>query len=120
MPLDAAPSSWLQAAPTLLAVCVVTLVALTLMDRLSRRSSLPLPPGPRGWPIIGNALDFPRRDRGPEFKELGERYGTYHVELDLYRHTQAVAMMCTRQQGHGVSEGVRPTCNRAELIRVGR
>ncbi|KAI0657965.1 cytochrome P450 [Cubamyces menziesii] len=42
----------------------------------SRRSTHPpLPPGPRPLPLLGNALDFPRKHLGRDFRHLSERYG---------------------------------------------
>ncbi|KAG6848816.1 hypothetical protein H0H93_013773 [Arthromyces matolae] len=34
-----------------------------------------LPPGPRGWPIIGNLFDFPKQTRWITFSQWGEIYG---------------------------------------------
>lgn len=43
--------------------------------RTSRRR-LPLPPGPRPLPIIGNVLDMPGKNSGAEYRELSDKYGT--------------------------------------------
>jgi hypothetical protein len=40
-----------------------------------RRTPLPLPPGPRGWPIIGNLLDMPSGDFGKAYTEWVGMYG---------------------------------------------
>lgn len=39
------------------------------------RSAGPLPPGPKGWPIIGNILDMPACDEWVTFAKWGEAYG---------------------------------------------
>ena len=60
----------------------VALVAATVvywkLRRWGRRRSLPLPPGPKGYPIIGNVLDIPR---GLSMWEgtlaLGRQYGEF-------------------------------------------
>ena len=39
------------------------------------RTRLPLPPGPPGFPIIGNALSFPITKPWEAFAEWGARYG---------------------------------------------
>jgi hypothetical protein len=42
----------------------------------ARRRGQPLPPGPPGWPIIGNVLDVPSRDEHVKYAELSKKYGT--------------------------------------------
>ncbi|KAL1943796.1 hypothetical protein VTO73DRAFT_3614 [Trametes versicolor] len=49
--------------------------------RTSRRR-LPLPPGPRPLPFIGNVLDMPRNNTGAEYRELSDKYGDL-VYLDV-------------------------------------
>lgn len=49
-------------------------LALYLVARLARRRSAPLPPGPPGWPLIGNLLDL--RTHGP-YTALGAMSGKY-------------------------------------------
>lgn len=41
---------------------------------LSKRRS-PLPPGPRGYPIIGNVLDMPTDRPWLTFTQWGEKWG---------------------------------------------
>ncbi|KAJ7451064.1 cytochrome P450 [Mycena latifolia] len=54
----------------------IAAVALTLCYRLySRRNALPLPPGPKGWPLIGNVLDMPKSHAWKTFSRWGEIYG---------------------------------------------
>ncbi|KAI0705578.1 CyP450 monooxygenase [Earliella scabrosa] len=48
----------------------------------SRRSSLPLPPGPTPLPIIGNMLDVPQKDMEAGFRKLNKQYGDI-VHLDV-------------------------------------
>jgi len=43
-----------------------------------RRTPLPLPPGPRGWPIIGNLLDMPKGDFGKAYTEWARMYGAWN------------------------------------------
>ncbi|KAI0718536.1 CyP450 monooxygenase [Cerioporus squamosus] len=42
---------------------------------LRRRRGLPLPPGPKPLPILGNFLDLPRKLLASEYYKLHERYG---------------------------------------------
>lgn len=58
----------------LIAVAIYLLVQIISVKR--RSSSLPLPPGPRPLPLLGNLLDFP--NEGPEWLHWAkhkEKYG---------------------------------------------
>ncbi|KAJ7133346.1 cytochrome P450 [Mycena epipterygia] len=41
----------------------------------TRKSTMPLPPGPKGWPIIGNVLDMPKSHAWKTFARWGDIYG---------------------------------------------
>lgn len=64
-----------------LTVLEVTLVAALSVGSLSylifkKASRYPHPPGPRGWPLIGNLLDAPKP--GKEwiaYREMCKKYG---------------------------------------------
>ena len=50
--------------------------------RLARsRSRPPLPPGPKGYPIIGNLLDMPPTHVWEKFGELSKQYGALYIML---------------------------------------
>ena len=40
-------------------VLLVIAASLVLLQRRRRNAKLPYPPGPRGYPVIGNVLDIP-------------------------------------------------------------
>ncbi|KAK7015662.1 cytochrome P450 [Favolaschia claudopus] len=55
---------------------VFGVVALAMWYHLyTRQGSPPLPPGPKGWPVIGNLLDMPRSHAWKTFSAWAEVYG---------------------------------------------
>jgi hypothetical protein len=42
---------------------------------LIKRSGQPYPPGPKGYPLIGNLLDMPSKYGWLKFKKYAEQYG---------------------------------------------
>ncbi|KAI9571621.1 cytochrome P450 [Boletus coccyginus] len=62
------------ATTSVLHVCLSGL-ALYLVNRLVSKRNTPLPPGPSGWPLIGNLLDFPTYAPYRTFAALSGKYG---------------------------------------------
>ncbi|KAF9445086.1 cytochrome P450 [Macrolepiota fuliginosa MF-IS2] len=53
------------------------------MKKPNAYSSLPLPPGPKGWPVIGNLLDMPTEFEWKTYHEWSKKLGTdiLHVSV---------------------------------------
>ncbi|KAG5637386.1 hypothetical protein H0H81_004763 [Sphagnurus paluster] len=56
-----------------LLVATTFFTTLYIFHRL--RNKQKLPPGPPGWPLIGNLLDMPRETTWKTFTEWGQKYG---------------------------------------------
>ncbi|KAF8143310.1 cytochrome P450 [Mycena galopus ATCC 62051] len=55
---------------------ILTAAGLYICYRLYRRTNtLPLPPGPKGIPLIGNVLDMPKSHAWKTFAQWGDIYG---------------------------------------------
>ena len=65
--------------PVSLSVAALAVVVLsTILWSFRRRSAAPLPPGPRGYPLVGNFFDMPslQSQNWLTFAKWGEIYGT--------------------------------------------
>ncbi|KAJ0344498.1 hypothetical protein COL26b_010353 [Colletotrichum chrysophilum] len=66
---------------TLIIGFVAALVAVFIIDKIiqarKNAQSLPLPPGPRGYPIIQNMFDLPKKDTfaAPQYAKFKDKYG---------------------------------------------
>ncbi|KIK55842.1 hypothetical protein GYMLUDRAFT_248434 [Collybiopsis luxurians FD-317 M1] len=56
------------------AALFISTLILTVV--LLRRHKRPAPPGPKGWPIIGNILDIPAKDPWKVFQKWSENIGS--------------------------------------------
>jgi hypothetical protein len=66
------------------ALCIVLIViALAILRRVLRLSRAPLPPGPKGLPFIGNALDWPKEEAWKTFSDWSDTYGENHDTCPL-------------------------------------
>jgi hypothetical protein len=71
--VEIASSSW----PLASAGAFVGFIVWRELSSLAQRRKRPLPPGPPGWPIIGNVLDVPSREEHVKYAELSKKYGAY-------------------------------------------
>lgn len=67
----------------LLPAALLTLALLRWFKRVPSSSlSLPLPPGPKGYPIIGNVFDIPVSLQWKTFFEWSNIYGAFNALVD--------------------------------------
>ena len=69
------------------ALLLVAPLACYFLLRLLRyfQPQLPLPPGPKGYPVIGNILDIPATQQWKAFYEWSKTYGQL-VAYIFYRY----------------------------------
>ena len=70
--------------PYLSVVSVVLGCAAFIRFARGRRSDLP--PGPKGYPIVGNIFDLPPTHLWEKFSEFGKQYGALSVRSPLDFH----------------------------------
>ncbi|KAG1780027.1 cytochrome P450 [Suillus placidus] len=67
-------------------LCLTGVGVYLVKQVVIKKNPKPYPPGPRGWPLIGNVLDMPRIKPWLTFTEWGQKYGDItHIEV-LGRH----------------------------------
>ncbi|KAI1165314.1 putative cytochrome P450 [Nemania serpens] len=72
-------------------------VCLYVLNRRATRSSLPLPPGPRALPVIGNVHQAPKSHAWLQYHSWGKVYGPV-VHLSMFG--QSVIILSTSQAAH--------------------
>jgi hypothetical protein len=69
------------------ALVVSLCITIHFIYRYHRKRLLPLPPGPSGWPLIGNALQLPRENMYSFYEELGRKMGSViYLSLGVYNN----------------------------------
>ncbi|KAG2069748.1 cytochrome P450 [Suillus decipiens] len=67
-------------------LCLTCVGVYLVKQVVIKKNPAPYPPGPRGWPLVGNVLDMPRINPWLTFTEWGRKYGDItHIEV-LGRH----------------------------------
>jgi len=61
-------------APVILVVLLCSLIIYSVNFNL-KRAAVPLPPGPRKLPILGNLFNVPRINAHITYKNWGQEYG---------------------------------------------
>ena len=69
--------NWQFLTTGVLTAVFVLVLALIPLYRASKRDRLSLPPGPKGWPLIGNLLDIPQSDFSKTYAEWARKYGAW-------------------------------------------
>jgi hypothetical protein len=64
-------------------VALVLILVLVSLRWASKRTRLPLPPGPKGYPLIGNLLDVPKAKFAETYTKWAHKYGTWS---DFYKN----------------------------------
>ncbi|KAF9443425.1 cytochrome P450 [Macrolepiota fuliginosa MF-IS2] len=63
-------------------LCLFFCIFIHYIYRYRRKPTFPYPPGPRRWPIIGNALSIPLTYMHVFYKDLGDRLGTKIIYME--------------------------------------
>lgn len=63
------------ATPSLDIVAVLILCLVGIFYARRKKTLHPLPPGPKGYPVIGNALDMPKSHEWIAYEEWGKELG---------------------------------------------
>ena len=71
------PVNWQFSTTGVLTSVVVLILALIPLYRVSKRDRISLPPGPKGWPLIGNLLDIPQSDFAKTYTNWARKYGAW-------------------------------------------
>ncbi|KAG0702324.1 cytochrome P450 [Suillus ampliporus] len=67
---------------TWLDICLASVGVYLVKRVFTKKNPAPYPPGPPGWPLVGNVLDMPHTKPWLTFAEWGKKYGDIsHVEI---------------------------------------
>lgn len=80
-------------------LCSVLLLLAGLYKGIKKQGQLPLPPGPKPLPIIGNLHQMPQAQRWQAFREWANKYGPI-VHLNVAG--QSLVVLSTNDAAHGL------------------
>src|SRR5712691_11311018 len=72
-------------------------IVFVALRQWSKRAPLPLPPGPKGWPLIGNMLNMPNENFAQTYTEWGRTYGAQTSPLPHHYDLMQTDMTHLRQ-----------------------
>ena len=88
----------------LCAILLAVALALLLRDRLKQKNNLPLPPGPKKYPFIGNVLSIPRAFVWETYARWGRECGlNISVKITLLRAHDVLGSDIIHLEGPGLS-----------------
>lgn len=68
-----------------LIVCAILLASILIFAsrKPKDKNGVPyrFPPGPKGWPIIGNTFQMPAKDQEPVLTRLAKTYGEMYADF---------------------------------------
>jgi hypothetical protein len=69
--------------PVFSSTVVLAIIAIGLFRWQLSRTRVPLPPGPKGYPIIGNIFDVPKEKPQKSFAKMAKASLQVHISIDL-------------------------------------
>ena len=72
----------------------------------------PVPPGPRGWPIIGNLFDMPAGHQWQTFALCGHKWGMSDILLAYYIHS----ILSVPHRRHRLDQHAWPAYGDSQLL----
>jgi hypothetical protein len=77
-------------------LCITSVGVYLVKQAVTKKSPAPYPPGPRGWPLIGNIFDMPHIKPWLTFTEWGQKYGEYLPLSDIMRFQKSFLQVILR------------------------